>query len=142
MTDWAGPLPNPTEEMQPFWEALHRGTFMLLRCDHCGNWRWPVAGCREHPNEPYLRNLQWTPASGRGTVLSFTVQRVPSDPAFAVPYVYAAIELDEGPVMVSNVVNCAPDAARIGLPVRVVLRRISERYTLPLFEPLTGELRA
>ncbi len=135
MRDWRGPLPNPTEEMLPFWEALHRREFLLPRCHRCGAWRWPVAGCRDHPNEPYLGNLRWTPASGRGWVLSFTIQRAPSDPAFAVPYVYAVIDLEEGPVMVSNVVNCAPEDVRIGMPVRVMFRPISEQYTLPLFEP-------
>jgi uncharacterized OB-fold protein len=68
-------------------------------------------------------------------VLSFTVQRAQVDPAFKAPYVYAAIELEEGPMMVSNVVNCSPDGVRIGMPVRVVYRPISEHYTLPLFEP-------
>lgn len=138
---WQGPLPNPTEEMRAFWEALHRGEFVLLRCDRCQAWRWPVAGCREHPNEPFLRNLRWVPASGRGNVLSFTVQRAAADPAFPTPYVYAVIELDEGPVMVSNVVHCSPEAVRIGMPVRVVFRSIAGEWTLPLFEPVTGEAR-
>jgi len=55
-----------------------------------------------------------------------------------VPYVYAAIELDEGPMMASNVVNCPPEAVYVGMPVRVVLRAITEHYTLPLFGPPSG----
>jgi uncharacterized OB-fold protein len=68
-------------------------------------------------------------------VLSFTIQRIQSDPAFPVPYVYAVVDLAEGPMMVSNIVNCAPEAVRIGMPVRIVFRPISEHYTIPLFEP-------
>ncbi|MGQ0549347.1 MAG: Zn-ribbon domain-containing OB-fold protein [Armatimonadota bacterium] len=136
MSDWKGPDPNPTEEMRPFWEGLRRNEFLLLCCDVCGAWRWPLAGCREHPNAPYLENLKWTQASGRGKVFAFTVQRAQHDPAFPTPYVYAAIELHEGPMMVSTVVNCRTDAVLIGMPVRVVFRPIGRRYTLPSFEPV------
>lgn len=135
---WRGAVPNPTEEMRPFWEGLRRGEFLLLRCRRCGTWRWPPAGCREHANDPYLENLTWTRASGQGKVFTFTVQRVQHSPTFPVPYVYAAIELDEGPMMVSNVVNCPPESVHIGLPVRVIVRSITEQYALPLFEPIPG----
>ncbi len=121
----------------PFWEGLKRGEFLLLRCERCQGWRWPVAGCRDHPNEPYLQNLKWTLASGRGRVLTYTIQRMAHDPAFVVPYVYAIVELVEGPVIVSNVVNCSPEAVYIGMPVRVVFRSMTEQYTLPVFEPGT-----
>ena len=137
-TGWQGPVPNPTEEMRPFWDGLQRGEFLLLRCKRCGAWRWPVAGCREHPNDPYLENLAWTRASGGGNVFAFTVQHAQHTPAFPVPYVYAAIELDEGPMMASNVVNCPPEAVYVGMLVRVVLRAITEHYTLPLFGPTPG----
>lgn len=133
---WQGPVPNPTEEMRPFWDGLRRGEFLLLRCRRCGAWRWPVAGCRQHPNDPYLENLEWTPASGRGTVFTFTVPRVQHAPAFPVPYVYAAIELDEGPMITSNVVNCPPESVYVGMPVRVVFKVITEQYTLPVFGPI------
>ena len=40
----------------------------------------------------------------------------------------------EGLRLTSNLVNCAPDEARIGLPVRVVFER-HDRVWFPLFEP-------
>jgi len=129
------PDPNPTDEVRPFWDGLRRREFLLLRCDHCGRWRWPVAGCREHANDPYLANLKWSAASGRGRVFAYTVQHVPFHPAFAVPYVYALIELEEGPVMVSNVVGCDPKDVYIDMPVQVVFEEINDAYTIPLFAP-------
>jgi hypothetical protein len=121
--------------MQPFWDGLRRGEFLLTHCTTCGAWRWPIAGCREHPNDAYLSNLVWTPASGRGRVLTYTVQRTAFDPTFATPYVYAVIELDEGPVMPTNVIHCPPEAVREGMRVRVVFRPITEIDTVPVFEP-------
>ncbi len=129
------PTPNPTAEMRPFWEALRDRQFVLPQCRICGAWRWPLAGCRDHPNEAFLGNLKWTPASGKGKVFAFTIHHVAFHPAFQVPYVYALIELEEGPVMVSNVVGCDPRAVLIGLPVRVTFRDVGDSYTLPLFEP-------
>lgn len=138
MSDLQGPQPNPTEEMRPFWEGLQRREFLLLRCDLCGAWRWPLAGCREHPNASYLENLKWTPGSGRGRVFAFTVQRAQHDSAFPTPYVYAVIELDEGPMMPSTVVNCPSEAVFVGMPVSVVFRPIGREYAVPCFEPVIG----
>jgi uncharacterized OB-fold protein len=132
---WKGPRPNPSLEMQPFWDGMRRREFLLMRCAQCGAWRWPVAGCRDHPNGPYLDNLVWTPASGRGRVFAYTVQQALIDPAFDVPYVYAIVELDEGPVMPTNIVNCRPEDVRVGLPVRVVFSAIGGDDVLPVFEP-------
>ena len=95
-----------------------------------------MAGCRQHPNDPYLENMTWTPASGRGTVLSFTVQRVQHAPMHPVPYIYAVVALDEGPVMGTNIVNCPPESVHVGLGVRVTVRPIADQYALPLFEPV------
>jgi hypothetical protein len=121
--------------MQPFWDGLARGEFLLARCTRCGAWRFPLAGCRDHANDSYLGNMVWTPASGRGRVLAHTVQRVQFDPAFPAPYVYAVIELEEGPVMPGNVVRCAPEDVRVGMPVRVAFRRLTDDAAIPEFEP-------
>ena len=37
--------------------------------------------------------------------------------------------------LTSNIVGCAPEAVRIGLPVRVVFEPVEDVW-LPLFEPL------
>ena len=50
---------------------------------------------------------QWQPMSGRGQVFSFVVFHRAYHPAWEgkVPYTVALIELDEGPVMLSNVIG-------------------------------------
>ena len=67
------------------------------------------------------------------------IHRAPS-PAFAaaVPYVVAAVKLDEGPHLMTNIVGCAPDAVRIGMQVRVAFHKASGEITLPVFEPGTA----
>jgi len=76
-------------------------------------------------------------ASGRGTVYSFTVTYQNQSPGFReeLPYVLAIVELDEGVRMMTNVVGCAPDAVRIGMPVQVVFEDVTAEITLPKFRP-------
>ena len=50
-----------------------------------------------------------------------------------VPYVVALIELAEGPTLMSNVVGCAPEAVRIGAPVRVRFDAWTPEVTVPVF---------
>jgi hypothetical protein len=75
--------------------------------------------------------------SGRGTVQSYIVFERAYHDAWAgqVPYVVALIELDEGPVLVSNVIEVEPAAVRVGQPVTVAFTRRSETAALPQFKP-------
>lgn len=72
--------------------------------------------------------------SGDGEVATFTVYRQQYHPDFPPPYVLALIALREGPRLVSNVVDCAPEAVHIGMPVRLRWQLRGERM-LPLFTP-------
>jgi uncharacterized OB-fold protein len=38
----------------------------------------------------------------------------------------------------TNIVGCAPDAVRIGMPVRVTFQKVSDEISLPVFEPVAG----
>jgi hypothetical protein len=80
---------------------------------------------------------EWVRARGRGTVYSFTVTHQSQAPGFRgeLPYVLAIVELDEGPRLMTNIVGCAPDAVRIGLPVEVVFEDVTPEVTLAKFRP-------
>jgi hypothetical protein len=59
-------------------------------------------------------------------------------PAFKdeTPYVYALIQLSEGPIISSNIINCPAESVHIDMPVRVVYRDVAEiDLTIPYFEP-------
>ena len=59
------------------------------------------------------------------------------------PYVLAMIELEEGPRMMSNLINVAPDpkVVRCDMPVQVVFHKLTEDMTISLWEPATGGAR-
>ena len=79
--------------------------------------------------------LEWVESTGRGTVYSHTVVHRPPRPAFAVPYVVAIVELDEGWHMLTNLIDCRPEEVCVGMPVEVAFRPASEAITLPYFRP-------
>ena len=128
------PLPALEPESEHFWRACHAGRLEILRCRGCG---WYV-----HPPRPVCprchgTDVAWQQVSGQATVVSFTVNHQAWFPGQEVPYVIALVELVEqvGLRLTTNLVGCAPEAARIGMAVRVVFETLSDEIALPLFEP-------
>ena len=72
---------------------------------------------------------------GTGTVASFTICYPPVLPAFAdrVPYNAVVVQLDEGPFLVSNLVDIDNDTIEVGLPVAVTFVDLDDEVTLPQF---------
>lgn len=76
--------------------------------------------------------------SGRGIIYTYTIVHLHKAPAFVkeTPYNVAIVQLEEGQHMLSNIVDIAPTALRVDLPVTVVFDTIDEEITLPRFRPL------
>jgi uncharacterized OB-fold protein len=122
------PPPPTSPETQPFWEAAGQGKLLLKRCTGCGELHhYPRAIC------PFCGSdrTEWTEATGRATVYSFSVfRRTPT------PYAIAYVTLAEGPTMMTNIVDCDLDAIRIGQPVRVVFKPTDGGPPVPMFSPV------
>lgn len=128
------PLPRPTLISKPFWDGLREEKLLVQRCRSCGRLQhYP----RPHCVVCLSQELDWAEASGRGTVYSYTVVRRAAHPAFApdVPYVFAVIELAEGPHLSGNVVGISPEAVRIGMPVVAVYDHVTPEVTLLKWRP-------
>lgn len=128
------PLPSPNPLTAPYWQAARQGELTLPRCTVCARFHsYPRVAC------PHCgcRHLAWQPVAGRGEVYSFTVvNRAPSK-GFEelVPYVVAVIALDEGPHLMTRLVQIVPADVRIGMRVQVVFERQDDETTLPVFKP-------
>ena len=105
-------------ESRAYWEGAGRGELVLQRCRDCGvvqhRPRGLCASCLSDDVEHFV-------ASGRGEVYTYSVVRQNQMPAFAkaVPYVVAYVALEEGPQLLTNIVDCDPDAVTIGMAVKV-----------------------
>jgi len=105
-------------ESRAYWEGAGRGELVLQRCRDCGvvqhRPRGLCASCLSDDIEHFV-------ASGRGSVYTYSVVRQNQMPAFAkaVPYVVSYVALEEGPQLLTNIVDCDPDDVSIGMAVKV-----------------------
>jgi uncharacterized protein len=131
------PLPQPmTPEAKPYWDALNERKLMLPKCGECGHtFFYPRIQCPAC----HSRSVGWVQASGRGRLHAFGIAYQTFNKAYKVPppYVLAMIELEEGPRVLSNLINVTPDPKTIkcDMPVEVVFHKLTDEITLPLFQP-------
>ena len=127
-------LPQPDLETQPFWDAAKEGRFLLKKCADCGEYHfYPRPFCPKCWSE----NVEWAEASGRATLYTYSVIPTNDLPPFneRVPYVAAVVTLEEGPRVMTNIVDCEFDALQVDMPVEVTFRAISDDFTIPVFTP-------
>ena len=120
---------------QRFWDECRHGRLVLQHCTRCDlTIFYPRMAC---PN-CLDRDLGWKPASGRGTIYSYTIVQANAPSAFVtdVPYVVAVIRLAEGVQMLSNIVDTPLEQLRCDLPVEVTFERLDDEFTLPKFRAL------
>jgi len=138
----AGSTPIVVEETRGYWEGTLAEELRVQTCNACENRQLPWGPCC---TRCLSQDLGFVVASGRGTVFSFTVVRQAIHPDFSqkVPYLIADIELEEGPIMTSNVTDCPVEDVRIGMPVELWFDSEAEdafhtKLRLPKFRPSKG----
>jgi uncharacterized OB-fold protein len=127
------PDPIETPDTAFFWAGAARGELVALACAECGDLR--------HPPRPMCPACHSTKRvemklSGRGRVLSWIFPRHPAPIGFAEPPIVALVGLDEGIRLVSNLVEVAPDAIRVGMPVEVRFAPTAGGSKVPVFRPV------
>ncbi|MBM44864.1 MAG: DNA-binding protein [Acidimicrobiaceae bacterium] len=131
------PLPHASWESRGFWEGAGREELVLQRCTQCGLVQHRPRGLCAHCLDG--ANLEHFVASGAGTIYSFTVTEQNQAKGFAeaCPYVMAYITLDEGPRLLSVIVDCELDEVAIGGRVQVGFvtqsRDDRETFAVPVF---------
>lgn len=129
------PLPRPTEDTAPYWDAARNGELRMQKCGDCGHVRFPPSVlCPRCLSE----TTEWIRLSGRGTVFSWIIVHQSQYPAFNAdtPYNVTIVQLDEGPRLHTNLVGCPNDQIHIGMPVEVVFEKVNDEVTLPKFRPV------
>ena len=130
LEEYARLLPAVTEENKPYWDGAEAGELRLQSCSKCGTFRFP-----DSPVCPNCLSagFDWKALSGRGTLWSWIVMHQRYFEAFAdeVPYPVAFIKLEEGPFLMSTVIDDVGDLV-IDHPVEVLFDRLGER-SVPRF---------
>lgn len=121
-------------EAKPFADGLKEKKLLLMRCKACGHVRMPPAlicpKCHETAHE-------WFPACGEGSLYSFVVFHRAFHPALeqCLPYVTAQVRLLEGPLFITNIVNCHPDMLYCDQSVRLFWENSGAEGFFPAFAP-------
>ena len=125
-------VPRPTPESQAYWDACNEERFVLERCATCRRWQfYPRGFCAACGSD----DVRFEPASGRGTVKSFAVMRIPVTAAYQaeLPFAIVLVALEEGPTMMSRMVGGDPEAVAIGDAVEVSFEAWDGDQRLPVF---------
>lgn len=112
-------------ETSEFWAAAAQGRLLLKTCTDCGQPHWyPRVACPLCGSQ----RLEWKQASGRGTLYAFSPARR-ADP----PYILAYVTLEEGPTLMTNIVDVRFEDLRIGQAVSVRFQPAAEGRMMPFF---------
>ena len=123
------PAPAVTLETKAFWDAAREGRFLIKRCQACNEAHWyPRTIC------PFCHSERtvWEESPGEGVIYTYSVMhRSPSG-----PYAIGYVTLDEGPSLMTNFVDVAPDGLSIGMRVKVKFQPTEGGPPVPVFVPL------
>lgn len=126
-------LPKVNKVDERFWQAAANEKFLLQKCKSCGKLQFfPRVACVECFGE-----LDWIESKGTGKIHSFTLVRVPRNPAFKdeVPIYYINVVLDEGVIIESKLVGDSKEKVRTGDRVKAVFQPTHDpAVKLPCFE--------
>ncbi len=130
-------VPDIDDFTRPYWDAAAEGRLLIRRC------RAPGCGRAHHyPREfcPFCWSTEvvWEEASGRAALYTWSVVHRNDLAPFGsrLPYTAAVVDLEEGPRMMTEVVDCPEGELRIGMRLRVAFRRDGDDLpAVPVFRP-------
>ena len=135
MIEAAFPAPQPGEAAAPYWRALEEGRLVFQRCKSCGHAWLPGRGECPRCLAP---DPEWTPAAGNAKLVSWVIFHHGYHEYYAarLPYNVAVVELEEGPRLVSNIVE-ADGQLKIDMRLELVIQR-EAGMALARFKPTQG----
>ena len=119
--------------VQRYLDALTQGLFLIQQFKGCGKHVFyprvmcPHCGASE---------LKWVEPTGRGVVYSTSVVR--QKPEKGGDYNVALIELDEGPRMMSRVMDVDPDKVKIGMKVSAHIGLLDGQHAVVFYNKEQG----
>lgn len=125
--------PIADTDSEPWWAAIQSGNLTVNACRVC------------HRNSLYARpfcphcwsdQVGLVPASGDARLYTWSVVHQNAAPfGSRVPYIVAMVDLVEGPRLMTNLADCAPEALAAGLELTLDFRHDENGLTVPVFKP-------
>ncbi|WP_081738874.1 Zn-ribbon domain-containing OB-fold protein [Mesorhizobium ciceri] len=121
------PVPPVSPETEAFWDATATDRLLVKFCNSCNKVHvYPRAHC------PFCFSVdtEWRESPGEGEIYSYTVIRRETPPR-----VVAYVRLDEGVILLTNIVGCDPNGVHIDQRVKAVFPRAEDGPCVPAFVP-------
>ena len=127
-------LPVIYPEELPYWEGAKKRELWLQSCKACGKAWYPIGPACPHC---FSLEFEWANMSGRGVLHNFVIYHKAWAPWLEkrVPYAVIQVELDEGPRLTTNLLDCAVRDIKIGTRVEAAFEDITDEITLLQFRP-------
>ena len=118
-----------------FWDWCGKGELRLQSCTNCGHIAWPVVkACEKCGRQDFV----WAPMSGRGRIVSWcTFERDYYNGVLPIPWDTILVELEEGPLFISNPKGFSWKEIAPNMPVKLAFITCEDSaglFQLPVFE--------
>ena len=124
------PALNPGDE--PYFAGAAEGKLLIKVCKQCEQpHHYPRALC------PFCwsSEVDWADSKGTGVIYTYSVTRRGA----GTPYCIAYVTLDEGPTIMTNIVDTDLDTVRIGQRVTAVFKAAEGGTFIPMFTPVADD---
>jgi uncharacterized OB-fold protein len=137
MAEYLKQVPAPTSSDKAFWEAAKQHVLTAYHCKNCGTYYSQPTDCIKCNNP----QMEWGRVSGKGWLYTFGIYHQLYHPAWKgdIPYTVAWVQLDEGPILMTNIIGCKNEDLQVEMPVEVVFDDITEEFSLPKFRPIKSK---
>ncbi|MCU1594967.1 MAG: hypothetical protein JWO12_2359 [Frankiales bacterium] len=131
-------LPTVELETKPYWDAAKEGRLLLRRCASCGR-----AHAYPRPFCPHCwsEDVPWEQASGRARLYTYSTVFFNDLPPFneRLPYIAAVVDLEEGPRMMTGLVETEGVDLQLGMALEAVFLPLDDTLAAPFFRPALGK---
>ncbi len=142
------PIPSPQGESDLYWNKAEEKELWIRKCNKCDEgYFYPrdISPCC------FSKNTEWVQCTGKATLFTYGIVMRAPHPGFVedIPFVTAIVQLEEGPLMPSNVVvdgidRSDPELAlneirqklSVGMNLEVIFEKITDDLSLPKFRPI------
>ncbi len=117
-----------------WWKRVNAGESVVQKCESCASLQmYPRRRCIQCGSD----KLGVAPVSGKGKLYTFTtvLRNAPSEFQQQLPYTLGVVLLDEGPRLLTRIIDCPQDKLVCDMAVQWKLAKIGERM-LPCFGPV------
>jgi len=116
------------EGVARFWREIpQRYNLIGNKCTVCGRVFFPPRESCPYCRRKSLGKMQEIHLSGKGRIITYTIiHSATEDFEDQVPYPIAIVELDEGPRITAQIVDCKPEDVEIDMRVENTFRKIRQ----------------